>query len=143
MSAHDHVNNVIFEHDYIALLVRLPGDVITSAKVLPSRRFLRRLTRRLTGLIGALGERLFHEDDARALRHGWQIETRHVGLARTYRDPRFDQLAQCPDCRGAGTDALDRSCPRCSATGRIVLTQDTSGIPGGDHHGALPFKSSP
>lgn len=127
MSAHGHVNNVFSEHDYIALLVRLPGEVITSLKALPCWRHLRRLT-------GALGARLFHEDDARALCRGWQIEIRHAGLTRTYRDPRFDRLLQCPDCRGASTDAFGSPCPRRSATGRIILTQDISATHGGDHH---------
>jgi hypothetical protein len=127
MSAHVPVNNVVFEHDYIALILRLHGDVITRTKTIRSGRYRQRLAAR----IRALGERLFRDDDARALRHGWQIKTQHGGLSRVYRDSRFDQLARCPDCCASGTSRSGSSCHRCSATGRIVLGQDVSSTQGG------------
>jgi len=131
MSTHGPVNNVVSERDYIALILRLHGDVITSAKTTRSRQ-------RLAARIRALGERLFRDDDARARRYGWQIEIRHGGLSRAYRDPRFDQLARCPDCGGAGTGASGGPCDRCSATGRIVLGQHLSTRKGGGGDVALP-----
>jgi hypothetical protein len=67
-----------------------------------------------------LGDRLFVMNDAEAYWRGWQIaKTRH-GLARRYRDPRFDTLAECPKCHGAGVTA-DLPCPPCLGTGRITL----------------------
>lgn len=127
MSAHVPVNNVVSEHDYIALTLRLHGDVITRAKKTRSGRYRQRLAAR----IRALGERLFRDDDVRARHYGWHIETRRGGLGRVYRDRRFDQLARCPECRGSGTGESGAPCRRCSATGRIVLGQDVSSSQGG------------
>ena len=124
MSAHGPVNNTVSEHHYIALALSLSRYVLTSTKDAPSAAvLLRRCTGRLARHLRALGDRLFFEDDAQALRHGWQIQSRHAGLSRIYRDPRFDQLAECPDCHGRGSRAGFR-CTHCSATGRIHLGQD-------------------
>ncbi len=139
MSAHGPVNNVVSEHDYIALISRLHGDVITSGKTTRSERY----RQRLAAWIRALGEKLFRDDDARAIRHGWQIETRRGGLGRVYRDPRFDQLARCPDCGGSGTGESGGPCHRCSATGRIVLGQHVSNTEGGGGDVALPAAQQP
>ena len=67
-----------------------------------------------------LGDRLFVMNDAEAYWRGWQITKTHHGLARRYRDPRFDTLAECPKCHGAGVTA-DLPCPPCLGTGRITL----------------------
>ena len=67
-----------------------------------------------------LGDRLFVMNDAEAYWRGWQITKTHHGLARRYRDPRFDTLAECPKCHGAGVTA-DLPCPLCLGTGRITL----------------------
>lgn len=132
MSAHVPVNNVIFEHGYIALGLSLCGNVLTSTKVTRSAaRLPRHLTSFLARRTRALGNWLFFEGDAQALRHGWQIQTRHAGLSRTYRDPRFDQLTQCPDCHGRGSGASGHRCQRCSATGRINLKQNRGARQGG------------
>lgn len=139
MSAHGLVNNVVYEHDYIALILRLHSDVITTAKTTSSQR----CRQRLAAWIRALGERLFRDDDARAIRHGWQIETRRGGLGRVYRDPRFDQLARCPDCGGTGTGESGGPCRRCSATGRIVLGQHVSTGQDGGGDVALPSAQQP
>jgi hypothetical protein len=40
-----------------------------------------------------LTDRLFRHQDALASQHGWTIESRHGGLSRQYRDPRFDSLS--------------------------------------------------
>ena len=67
-----------------------------------------------------LGDRLFVTNDTEAYWRDWQITKMHGGLARRYRDPRFDTLAECPKCHGAGVTA-DLPCPPCLGTGRITL----------------------
>ena len=67
-----------------------------------------------------LGDRLFVMNDTEACWRGWQITKTHGGLARRYRDPRFDTLAECPKCHGAGGPA-DLPCVPCLGTGRITL----------------------
>src|SRR5690242_2838960 len=82
------------------------------------------VTGRLTLLIRAAGDRLFKAEDERAREYGWQITARHGGLARTYRDPRFDRFRSCPACRGAGTDpAEEEPCDGCGGTGRITVLE--------------------
>jgi hypothetical protein len=66
------------------------------------------------------GDRLFATDDAEAYQWGWQITRMHGGLGRRYRDPRFDTLAECPKCQGAGINA-DAPCVPCLGTGRITI----------------------
>ena len=66
-----------------------------------------------------LGDRLFTMNDAEAYWRDWQMTRTHGGLGRRYRDPRFDTLAECPKCRGAGATG-DRPCPPCQSTGRIT-----------------------
>lgn len=73
----------------------------------------------LTAQPGRLGDRLFVMNDTEAYWRDWQIIKIHGGLGRRYRDPRFDLLAECRTCRGAGTSA-DRPCPPCLGTGRIT-----------------------
>ena len=58
-------------------------------------------------------------NDAEAYWRDWQMTRTHGGLGRRYRDPRFDTLAECPKCRGAGATG-DRPCPPCQSTGRIT-----------------------
>ena len=60
--------------------------------------------------------------DTEAYWRGWQITKTHGGLARRYRDPRFDTLAECPKCDGAGGPA-DLRCVPCLGTGRIALRE--------------------
>ena len=67
-----------------------------------------------------LGDRLFVTNDTEAYWRDWQITKTHGGLARRYRDPQFDTLAECPKCHGAGVTA-DLPCPPCLGTGRITL----------------------
>lgn len=73
----------------------------------------------LASLPRLLGDRLFAMNDTEAYWRDWQITRTHGGLARRYRDPRFDLLAECPKCRGAG-DRADVPCPPCLGTGRIT-----------------------
>jgi hypothetical protein len=73
----------------------------------------------LAALPGRLGDRLFTMNDTEAYWRDWQIIKTPGGLGRRYRDPRFDLLAQCRQCRGAGGTA-GRPCPPCLGTGRIT-----------------------
>lgn len=71
--------------------------------------------------VNLLGSKIFQADDLRAHGRGWQINSRHGGLSRTYRDPRFDYLTPCPTCNGRGRDFSGLTCPTCDGAGRIVL----------------------
>lgn len=82
-----------------------------------------RLTGPLARLIRAAGDRMFQAEDARARQYGWHITARRGGLARTYRDPRFDRFRGCPACRSTGTGPAERPCDRCGGTGRITVSQ--------------------
>jgi hypothetical protein len=82
-----------------------------------------RVTRHLALLIRAAGDWLFQAEDARARQYGWQVTTRRGGLARTYRDPRFDRFHGCPACRGSGTSPRQEPCDHCGGTGRITVSQ--------------------
>ncbi len=77
-----------------------------------------------------LGDRLFAMNDTEAYWRDWQITRTQCGLGRSYRDPWFDTLAECPKCRGAGATAggaggasltADLPCLPCLGTGRITL----------------------
>ena len=82
-----------------------------------------RVTGRLALLIWRVGDRLFRAEDTCAKQHGWQITARHGGLARTYRDPRFDRFRRCVVCGVTGTSPDDQACRQCGGTGRITLAQ--------------------
>ncbi len=69
-----------------------------------------------------LGDRLFAMNDNEAYWRGWQIIRIHGGLGRRYRDPRFDTLAECAKCQGAGAIAK-APCLPCLGTGRITLDE--------------------
>ena len=66
------------------------------------------------------GDRWFAMNDAEAYWRGWQITKTRGGLGRRYRDVRFDTLAACAQCTGAGIWA-DAPCGPCVGTGRITL----------------------
>ncbi len=85
---------------------------------------LARVTGRLALLIRTVGGRLFQAEDARARQYGWHIMARRGGLARTYRDPRFDSLRSCAICLGTGTGLADQACERCGGTGRITVVPE-------------------
>ena len=69
-----------------------------------------------------LGDRLFVANDTEAYWRDWQITKTRGGLARRYRDPWFEMLAECPKCHGAGVTA-DLPCAPCIGTGRITLEE--------------------
>lgn len=66
-----------------------------------------------------LGDRLFAINDTEAFWRGWQLTKTWGGLGRSYRDPCFGTLAECPKCRGAGVTA-NLPCPPCLGTGRVT-----------------------
>ncbi len=76
----------------------------------------------LTELLRLLGDLVFAGNDREARWRGWSIERRHAGLSRVYRDPMFDRLVRCRDCRGAGS-AGGPPCASCSGSGRLILDQ--------------------
>ena len=80
------------------------------------------ISTRLARRVRTAGDRLFRASDTRAAGYGWRVTAGRSGLSRTYRDPRFDLLAGCPDCRGSGQDAR-RPCSRCAGSGRIRLRE--------------------
>jgi hypothetical protein len=84
---------------------------------------LARVNGRLARLIRTVGDRLFRDADTRASEYGWQTTVRRGGLARTYRDPRFDRFRRCPVCRGTGISRADQPCDNCAGTGRITVGQ--------------------
>jgi len=44
-------------------------------------------------VLSTIGSRIFLAADGRARERGWQVVSRHGGLSRNYRDPRFDLLS--------------------------------------------------
>ena len=74
----------------------------------------------LAYLLRRCGDRWFAMNDTEAYWRGWQITKTHGGLGRRYRDLRFDTLAACAQCAGAGERA-DAPCGPCLGTGRITI----------------------
>ena len=68
------------------------------------------------------GDRQFAMNDTEASWWGWQITKTLGGLGRRYRDIRFDMLAACLQCTGAGV-WTDAPCGPCLGTGRITLEE--------------------
>ena len=74
----------------------------------------------LAYLLRRCGDRWFAMNDTEAYWRGWQITKTRGGLGRRYRDLRFDALAACAQCAGAGEWA-DAPCGPCLGTGRIII----------------------
>ena len=72
----------------------------------------------LTYFLRRLGDRWFAMNDTEAYWWGWQISKMLGGLGRRYRDIRFETLAPCSRCAGAGVWA-DAPCRPCLGTGRM------------------------
>jgi hypothetical protein len=99
---------------------RAPGDwipaaVITAAGV--AADWVTDMPRRMC-------DRLFAMNDTEAYWRGWQITKVHCGLGRRYRDPAFDSLALCAECRGTGFDVITMitACNGCLGAGRLTIT---------------------
>jgi hypothetical protein len=93
-----------------------PGNATRAGKTLKAR---------IADLLWQIGEDAFQDSDAYAAEHGWTTTRTRAGLGRVYRDPRFDTLAACPSCRGAGYRDGEQ-CHQCSGTGRVVLCQSAT-----------------
>ena len=76
----------------------------------------------LAYLLRRWGDRWFAMNDTEAHWWGWQITKTLGGLGRRYRDIRFDRLAACLRCAGAGV-WTDTPCGPCLGTGRITLEE--------------------
>jgi hypothetical protein len=79
-----------------------------------------RLTSWMSYCLAQAGDLVFATSDAEASWHAWDIERRDAGLARAYRDPRFDTLVPCPRCHSVSTVADGSICRPCSAAERLV-----------------------
>ena len=75
---------------------------------------------RLAYFLRRWGDRRFAMNDTEACWWGWQITKTLGGFGRRYRDVRFDTLAACVQCAGAGA-WTDAPCGPCLGTGRITL----------------------
>lgn len=93
----------------------------------------------LTCIPRRIGDRLLTVNDAEAYWHDWQITKTYGGLARIYRDRRFDLLAECPKCHGAGGMA-NLPCPPCLGTGRVTRKKPTSQA---EHVSDVQLRSDP
>ena len=80
-----------------------------------------------------LERHLFGDLDAQAQHDGWQVTRLRHGLARRYRDPRFDLLSACPACAGSGS-ADGQRCAPCRGTGRVTRARPCTPLPGGTGH---------
>jgi hypothetical protein len=83
----------------------------------------------LLHVLSAIGSKIFRKGDWRARDRGWQIISRHGGLSRTYRDPRFDRLTRCPACSGRGYYPGRTTCAGCDGSGRLVLDRASTTEP--------------
>jgi hypothetical protein len=75
---------------------------------------------RLAYFLRRLGDRWFAVNDTEACWWGWQTSKTAGGLGRRYRNVRFDTLAACARCAGAGVWA-DAPCGPCLGTGRMAV----------------------
>jgi hypothetical protein len=71
--------------------------------------------------ISALMERAeryaFGELDLDAVARGWEVR-RDSRFRRTYRDPRWDNVLECPSCHGSGVEGAD-TCAECEGRGTV------------------------
>ena len=88
-----------------------------------NKPFNQPFTRIRLGLL-SLTQRLFAASDSTARQHGWDVNFFRRGFGRQYRDPRFDTLASCGNCRGYGVMPTGNTCERCNGYGRIILKPD-------------------
>jgi hypothetical protein len=102
----------------------------------PADQLLVSVFSRLWGLLkrgtSTTGRRIFLSSDNQARQHGWQVSSRHGGLSRTYRDPRFDYLSACTTCNGGGRNPRSITCSDCQGTGRVSLAP---GVTSTQHRG--------
>jgi hypothetical protein len=72
----------------------------------------------LERLLNAVEHRVFRDLDINATAKGWRVG-RPGPFRRSYRDPRWNLVSVCAECRGAGTVGA-RECRACDGDGRII-----------------------
>ncbi len=102
----------------IAWIARIATFVTIAAGVVADR--VTDLPRRMTN-------RLFAVNDDEAYWRDWQIMRVHCGFGRRYRDPLFDTLVTCTDCKGTGIGTIELAglnlpCGICLGFGRLTVT---------------------
>jgi hypothetical protein len=110
-------------HPATLILVRVAYAGARAARTARPRARTAILAGWLAGLLDRAGDLIFAANDREAHWRGWDIQRRHAGLGRCYRDPGFDALIRCSRCRGPGTTAARSPCAQCAGTGRIDLDQ--------------------
>lgn len=73
----------------------------------------------ISALLGRLDRFAFRELDLRATARGWHVAA-GPRFQRTYRDPRWDSVQECPACHGAGHEGA-RPCAGCEGAGTVHL----------------------
>jgi hypothetical protein len=81
------------------------------------------VTGALTSWLRRICDRVFASNDTEANWRGWEVINSYGGLGRRYRDPMFDILGTCHECKGTGGDN-DGPCDVCLGTGRVSFTGD-------------------
>jgi hypothetical protein len=74
----------------------------------------------VSGYLAQAGDMVFARTDAEASWHAWDMERRHAGLGRCYRDPRFDTLVSCLRCHDISTTTGRPVCGPCSAAEHLI-----------------------
>jgi hypothetical protein len=98
-----------------------PGARSAKSRIRDSLAFVARVALRCPAyFLRRWGDRWFAMNDTEAHWWGWQISKEIGSLGRRYRDTRFDTLAACARCAGAGVGA-DAPCGPCLGMGRITL----------------------
>lgn len=77
---------------------------------------LRALATQLARLRDAVEQKVFREPDLYALVRGWEIH--HRPFHRTFRDPRWNLVSECPACAGTG-EVDEQHCSGCRGVGTI------------------------
>ncbi len=116
------------------------------AKGGPSRlEWIRFVTRLLADQLRHAAQWLFRDEDGLARAHGWQIQARHGGMSRDYRDPRFDYLIRYPDGEGAaaGKHCQGRALVRHRTTSRAAFTHGPSAGTMMDHRQPSDIRQAP
>jgi hypothetical protein len=82
----------------------------------------------VTNLPRRMADRLFATNDDEAYWRDWQIIKVHCGSGRRYREPRFDMLVACTECKGTGIGGIELAgltlpCGICLGAGRLTTAE--------------------
>lgn len=89
--------------------------------------WLGRVAERIRRLCSALDDAIFEQSDLDANARGWEAR-RDRPFTRTYRDPRWDSIAACPNCQGEGTFGA-HPCGECDGRGTVRTDLNASAEP--------------